>query len=183
MTPNETCYTHWSVSYLVSTNIREVSFCSKWEQIHRLQPDIVQKVRAMKHPVLNGMSHLNFSELREHCRRWDKKSGRTRGLEGQKNQTSESTEKGSCGTETQTQGLHGWYQVLWVYIRAFRLVFYGTPECLNEWASESCEFSWCSFPLVCLVQLQCDYVCFLLSFYCVKNNFYCGKKKTHFSAT
>lgn len=78
----------------------------------------------------------------------------------------------------QTQGLRGWYQVLWVYIIAFRLVFYGTPERLNEWVSESCEFSWCSFPLVCLVQLQCDYVCFILSFYCVKNNFYYRKKKT-----
>lgn len=105
------------------------------------------------------------------------------GLKDRRTRPLKQLRKDHMRPKQQTQGLRGWYQVLWVYIIAFRLVFYGTPERLNEWVSESCEFSWCSFPLVCLVQLQCDYVCFILSFYCVKNNFYYRKKKPHFFAT
>lgn len=140
----------------------------------------MQKVRAMKHSVLNGMSHLNFSpqSSRNTAEEEAKRVEEPEALKDRRTRPLNQLRKAHTRPKRQGQGLHGWYEILWVYIIAFRLVFYGTPERLNEWVSESCELSWCSFPLVCLVQLQCDYACFILLFYYVKNNFYYRKKKT-----
>lgn len=41
-------------------------------------------------------------------------------------------------------------------------VFSGTPECVNEWVTDSCAFPWDFF--FCLIQLWYDGFCFILGY-------------------
>lgn len=69
---------------------------------------------------------------------------RTLGKEGPLNQR-ECSSYELTETDTANTACYGLDQVSWVHIIALVLFFYGTPECRNEWFSDSCAFSWALF--------------------------------------
>lgn len=76
--------------------------------------------------------------------------------------------KNSEALKPQQQGLHISMPGLLHKYCSFQFnSFYGTPECVTKWVSDSCAHYWNSFLFLfaCYVQLRCDGNCFILLYF------------------
>ena len=100
-------------------------------------------------------------------RKWKKCKGqrgwRTPRKQGSLNQHEQDSQR----RRQHAQGLHSSApDPLCLYSNFQFSVFYGIPQCVNAWVSDSCAFSWALFlGLFCLVQLWCDSFCFILLYF------------------